>query len=132
MMPIPSRSHIRPNCVTGTSPRSNSFSVASRTYTFFQSVYSATGTPYFSIHLRSTPAAAQIVSWAPNRPSVVAVASSTRFIRQPSRQHPPPQRLGMHLHLVFPRQMLTGQCRSESFPDHAAVLLPQQPDDLCA
>src|SRR6266576_1335716 len=33
----------------------------------------------------------------------------------------------MHLQVVLARQVLTGQCRSESFPYCAAVLLPQQP-----
>src|SRR5229473_7631511 len=32
----------------------------------------------------------------------------------------------MHLQVVLARQVLTGQCRSESFPYCAAVLLPQQ------
>src|SRR5215471_18452366 len=74
--------HIRPNCVTGTFPCSCSFSVGSRTYTFFQSVYRARGTPYFSIHCRHTRAAAQMVSSSPRQASTVEVASSTMFIRQ--------------------------------------------------
>src|SRR5215831_12176168 len=65
MIPISSFWHMRPNCVTGTFPCSCSFSVGSRTYTFFQSVYSASGTPYFSIHCRNTRAAAQMVSSSP-------------------------------------------------------------------
>ncbi len=73
--------HMRPNCVTGVFPCSNSFSVGARRYTFFQSVYSASGTPYFSIHCRRTRAAAQIVSSSPIRASTVEVASSTMFIR---------------------------------------------------
>src|SRR5215469_15775963 len=74
---------MRPNCVTGTSPRNCSATVACRMYTFFQSVYRARGTPFFSIHLRNTPAAAQIVSSSPIRAWVWLVASSTMFIRQP-------------------------------------------------
>src|ERR1700674_481527 len=33
----------------------------------------------------------------------------------------------MHLQVVLARQVRTGQCRSESFPYCAGVLLPQQP-----
>jgi len=47
--------------------------------TFFQSVYSATGTPYFLIQARNTPAAAQIVSSFPIRARVFPLASSTMF-----------------------------------------------------
>src|SRR5579872_3612560 len=49
---------------------------------------------------------------------------------QPFRQHPSPQCLGVHLYLVLARQVLTGQCRSESFPYCPTVLLPQQPHYL--
>src|ERR1700674_2758362 len=56
---------MRPNCVTATSPRHCSAGVAFRLYTFFQSVYSARGTPCFPIQARNTPAAAQIVSSLP-------------------------------------------------------------------
>jgi hypothetical protein len=48
--------------------------------TFFQSVYSATGTPYFLIQARNTPAAAQIVSSFPIRGRAFPLASSTMFI----------------------------------------------------
>src|SRR6266567_7489802 len=74
---------MRPNCVTGTFPRNCSAGVALRLYTFFQSVYSARGTPYFPIQIRNTPAAAQIVSSFPIRACVSLVASSTMSIRQP-------------------------------------------------
>src|SRR5467141_1362700 len=66
MMRIPSRWHICPNCVTGTTPCNCSFALASRTYTFFQSVYNATGMPYFLTQTRNTPTAAQIVSSPPH------------------------------------------------------------------
>src|SRR5260370_9115542 len=69
MMRIPRRWHICPNCVTGTTPCNCSFGLASRTYTFFQSVYSATGMPYFLTQARNTPAAAQIVSSPPSAPA---------------------------------------------------------------
>ena len=82
MILISSFWHIRPNCVTGTCPCSSSFSVGSRTYTFFQSVYNASGTPYFSIHCRSTRAAAQMLSCSPSRAYTTEVASSTMFISQ--------------------------------------------------
>src|SRR5258708_34636517 len=36
----------------------------------------------------------------------------------------------MPLYVVLARQVLTSQCRSESFPYCAAVLLPQQPHYL--
>ena len=52
-------------------------------YTFFQSVYSATGTPYFLTQARNTPAAAQVVSSLPMRARVSPLASSTIFIKQP-------------------------------------------------
>ena len=80
--------HMRPNCVTAAFPCNCSFAVGSRTYTFFQSVYSASGTPYFSIHCRSTRAAAQMVSSSPSRASTVEVASSTMFIKQPRAPRP--------------------------------------------
>jgi hypothetical protein len=82
MMRIPSCAHMRPNCVTGTVSVSRSSSVGFRTYTFFQSVYSACGTPCASIQSRNTATAAQIVSWALNRPVVRLVASSTSVSRQ--------------------------------------------------
>ena len=40
-------------------------------------------TPYFAIHDRSTPTAAQMVSCSPRRQHAVPVASSTIFIRPP-------------------------------------------------
>ena len=45
MIRMPSFAHIRPNCVTAGSPRSRSSAFGGRTYTFFQSVYNACGTP---------------------------------------------------------------------------------------
>jgi hypothetical protein len=88
MISIPSFSHIRPNCVTGSSPRNCSRCVGARLYTFFQSTYSACGTPFFSIHARNVFAAAQIVSSSPSRNSTALVASSVMFIRQPSEPRP--------------------------------------------
>src|SRR5437016_11199916 len=46
MMRIPSLAHICPNWVTAASPRNRSCTLGRRTYTFFQSVYKARGTPY--------------------------------------------------------------------------------------
>jgi hypothetical protein len=57
--PIPNFLHMRPNCVIGSSPRIRSPGVAGRLYKFFQSTYSASGTPYRSIHARKASAAAQ-------------------------------------------------------------------------
>src|SRR5438067_3925855 len=45
MMRIPSLAHICPNWVTAASPRNRSCTLGRRTYTFFQSVYKARGTP---------------------------------------------------------------------------------------
>ena len=75
---------MRPNCVIGSSPRNRSPGVAGRLYKFFQSTYSANGTPLRSIHTRSVSATAQIVSCSPSCAHVVLVASSTMSIKQPS------------------------------------------------
>ena len=45
MISITNFAHMRPNCVTGSSPRGRSFAVALRLYRFFQCTYSASGTP---------------------------------------------------------------------------------------
>src|SRR5438309_8630865 len=82
MIRMPSLAHIRPNCVTATSPRSSCCAVGSFTYTFFQSVYSALGMPYLLTHLRNTATAAQVVSCSLNSASARLVASSTMFIRK--------------------------------------------------
>src|SRR6266852_9502616 len=91
---MPSFPHMRPNCVTAGSPRCRSCALGGRTYTFFQSVYSACGTPYCSIHRRSRLAAAQVVSSAENRPSTMVVASSTMCIRQAGGRTGGERRLG--------------------------------------
>jgi len=106
MMSIPSRWHICPNCVTGTTPYNCSFLLASRTYTFFQSVYSATGTPYFLTHARNTAAAARIVSSLPMRASVSPLASSTMFIQATTRASflQPVVKASIHLH-QFPHML---------------------------
>src|SRR5260370_26730486 len=74
---------MRPNCVTGSSPRNCSFTVAARLYRFFQSTYTDCGTPYRSIHRRNASATAQIVSCSPSCAHVVLVAPSTMSIKQP-------------------------------------------------
>src|SRR6266481_571325 len=58
--------------------------VAGRLCKFFQSTYSASGTPYRSIHARKASAAAQIVSCSPNCAHVELVMSSTMSIKLPS------------------------------------------------
>ena len=63
--------------------RKRSRELAGRLYKFFQSTYSAKGTPYCSIHARSASVTAQMVSCSPNCAQVMLVASSAMSIKQP-------------------------------------------------
>src|ERR1700687_5670702 len=49
---------------------------------------------------------------------------------QPFRQHPPPQRFGMHLQPVLRRQVLGRQRRPKSLAHRSAVLFPHPPQHL--
>src|ERR1017187_4554614 len=113
MIWIPNRSHMRPNCVRADFPCSSSLAVGSRTYTFFQSVYSACGTPYFSIQAVTTPTAAQSVSCSPIRHNVGVVHQ----VHQAASRSPPFQ------------PIVEAAVQLHQFPE---VLLPFSPPPVCS
>ena len=55
-----------------------------------------------------------------------------RAAPQARRQHPPPQRVVMHVHAVFTGQVLRRQRRPEPLVDRAAVFLAHQRQDVLA
>src|SRR6266850_244417 len=74
----------------------------------------------------------QLAKVRPALPPAPMRAALPRATPQTGRQHPPPQRVVMHVQVVLTRQVLRRQRRPEPLADRAAVFLADQREDAVA